>query len=213
MGIGKVHTSELDLFVKRLDEMEWGSDSFLDLVADFELTWDTYIDENLDPFSEDYWEQQKKLYEEISGRALNQETGELYPIDLDGRISGVNSYGIKDPKFIAKHVRTVNTVIMVAGLKGDDEVLDMGAGSGLSSEVFAYSGLSVTAVDINPECTSLIAARASRLGLPIEAVTCGFDDVDPGKKFDLIFFYECLHHSLRPSDLLARISNYLKPVG
>lgn len=67
----------------------------------------------------------------------------------------------------------------------------MGAGWGLSSELAAYIGLTVSAIDINPLFVELIRTRAARSGLPIEAAASSFDAYEPQKAYDGILFYEC----------------------
>ncbi|MBU6296156.1 MAG: methyltransferase domain-containing protein, partial [Planctomycetes bacterium] len=49
---------------------------------------------------------------------------------------------------------------MAANLPPGASILDMGCGWGLSSEAMAFSGASVTAVDINPQFVELIEKRA-----------------------------------------------------
>ncbi|MEM7522137.1 MAG: class I SAM-dependent methyltransferase, partial [Pseudomonadota bacterium] len=173
----------------------------------------TAVDLTLDPFSDAYFDQQIAVYREIAGRALDQDTGEITPIDVDARVNTANPYGENNIAFISKHCRTVLTALMVANPKPGARVLDLGAGWGLSSEMMAYAGAEVTAVDINPAFVELIDRRTARTGLPITAVQGNFDTVEPGQDFDMAFFYECLHHAVRPLDTLKRVADFLGPQG
>ena len=77
--------------------------------ADFEFHYDTVVDQSLDPFSDDYFNAQVKLYTEITGRGLDQDTGELTPLDVDANAAASNPYNSKNVSFLAKHNRAVLT--------------------------------------------------------------------------------------------------------
>lgn len=214
MGIGRVNTSELDSFIKEVDTLGgFDSAKTIEYLSDFSLAFKTKVDESLDPFSEDYYNCQIALYKELSGRELEQETGEQNTIDVEGHARGVNPYNSRDINFIAKHARAVLTAIYMANLPSGASVLDMGSGWGLSSELMAFCGANVTSVDINPLFVSLNQKRASRLGLPICARLSEFDTYADEKKYDLVFFYECLHHAVRPWETLKHISQFVAPSG
>jgi SAM-dependent methyltransferase len=102
---------------------------------------------------------------------------------------------------------------VIADLPPAATVLDLGCGWGLSSEMMAFAGARVTAVDINPPFVELVRRRAARLGLPIEVVESDFDSYDDDRQYDMVLFYECLHHSLRPWVTLDRIGQLVKPGG
>lgn len=215
MGKGMVvRTGELDKFVQECDSQGWlSSPEGRNHLANFKLVFRAKVDQSLDPFSDSYFQQQVELYREISGRELNQETGELTPIDVGAHASGTNPYNQRNIGYIARHVRAIQGSLMAANLPPGASILDMGCGWGLSSEAMAFSGASVTAVDINPQFVQLIEKRAKRLGLPIEAVVGNFDTYTDSRQYDLVFFYECLHHSLRPWQTIARMKGFMKPGG
>ena len=74
-------------------------------------------------------------------------------------------------------------------------------------------GCQTTAVDINPRFVELVARRAERMQLNIEAVRSSFDKFESTKQFDVVFFYECLHHATRPWQLLRRCASWLSANG
>lgn len=214
MDTGKVSTSQLDDFVIKCDELGGiASADCAEFIKSFSLVFDTKIDESLDPFLEPYVQQQISLYEEISARQLNQNTGELTPFGLEERINTANPYGTVDINFIAKHARCVQSAVLAAKLPPAAKVLDMGSGWGLSSEVIAFCGADLTSVDINPDFVTLVNRRAKRLGLPIQSIQSTFDEFTTTDKFDMIFFYECLHHAVRPWKVLKRVEGFLKAGG
>lgn len=207
-------TESLDDFVAECDAMGGiASPACRAATKQFKYIPEAKVDISLDPFSDAYFQQQLAVYSEISGRTLDQDTGEITPIDVDARVDTANPYGEDNIAFISKHCRTVLTSLMVANVPRGARVLDLGAGWGLSSEIMAYCGAEVTAVDINPSFIDLINRRTERTGLSIRTVQGNFDTIEPGSDFDMAFFYESLHHSVRPLDTLRRIADFLGPKG
>lgn len=173
----------------------------------------TKIDQQLDPYSHAYCEQQLALYRELSGRHFDQAVNEHTWLDVAKHAAAPNPYDHPDPAGLALHIIRLAKAIRLAGIRRDGELLDMGAGWGLSSEVAAYVGLRVTAVDINPLFINLIRTRVGKSRLPIEAVASAFEDFEPRRTYDGVLFYECLHHALRPWDLLERLASNLTVDG
>ena len=205
---------DLDQFVADCDRVGGIADPRArPLLAEFHLHFETRVDQSLDPFSEEYFRGQSALYTELSGRPLDQESGELTPLDVDAHAAADNPYNSRDVQFLSKHNRAVLTCLTMANLPPGASVLDAGSGWGLSSEAMARCGANVTALDINPLFVELVRRRAARLGLPIEAVRAEFDDYEADRDFDLLLFYECLHHSLKPWETLAHLGRFVKPGG
>ena len=212
--VGTVHTADLSSYIAKVDELGGlGTEASRAYLYDFQLEFTTHVDPSLDPYSPEYFAQMLALYTEITGRTLNQEEGEKTHFPLDDHAAAVNPYSRTDPAFLAAHARTINTVLQLGELPATPTVLDMGCGWGLSSEVLAYSGAHVTAVDINAPFVELVNRRAARLNLPIHAVRAAFDDFTTDKRFDLILFYECLHHAVRPWETIERMAGFLNPTG
>jgi 2-polyprenyl-3-methyl-5-hydroxy-6-metoxy-1,4-benzoquinol methylase len=180
---------------------------------DVVFTYRTKIDIELNPFSETYVAQQIALYEEVSGRKLDQSKNEMCDFPIDERIKSVNPCNSKDVKFMAKHARAILSGIVAANLPESPSILDMGGGWGVSSELMAFCGATVTSVDINPRFVELNRERAKRLDLPIKAINSSFDEFETEENFDLIFFYECFHHAIRPWTVIERVGQLLKPGG
>lgn len=207
-------TSGLDAFVAAVDAVGGlGTLEAKSILADFTLAFDTSIDLTLDPYSEAYVACQIALYEEISGRQLNQSTNELTQFNIDDYAAAANPYCWRDPSALVMHHLRIGTAIRRAALEREPAILDLGAGWGLTSEFMAMLGGDVVAIDINPDFIALINRRASRLGLPLRALVGTFDDFSVPQRFDLAFFYEALHHAVRPWDVIARCSRHLKVDG
>lgn len=182
-------------------------------MASFSLRLPFAIDTSCDPFSDQYFDQQVALYREIANREFDQETGELYPVPVEANVGSANPYGIDDVAFIAKHARAVLTTLHLADLPPRAAVLDLGCGWGLSTELIAFCGACVDAVDINPSFVELVERRTRMRNLPVNTLRSSFDAVSTGRTYDFVFFYECLHHAPRPWLSLERAAAQLKPTG
>jgi 2-polyprenyl-3-methyl-5-hydroxy-6-metoxy-1,4-benzoquinol methylase len=211
---GTVTPATLDDFIAETDRLGGpNADRAAQYWSEFTYQPQVTIDQSLDPLSEAYFRQQVDLYRELANRELDQTENELTEFDLRASVEGANPYGHRNPKFLAEHARAVCEAIALADLGEAPAVLDMGSGWGLSSELLAFTGCSVTAVDINRRFVELLRQRSSRLGLGIEAVNSSFDAFHTDVKFDAIFFYECLHHAAKPWELLRRCTSWLKEDG
>jgi SAM-dependent methyltransferase len=74
-------------------------------------------------------------------------------------------------------------------------VLDLGAGSGWTSCLFAMAGYAVTATDIAPGMVDLQRLNATRYGVTLDAtIVADFEGIDFTEEFDVVVFYDSLHH-------------------
>jgi len=209
-----IATRDLDHFAARSDSLGGpGSAACAEYWANFEYRYDTVVDQALDPFSAEYVNQQIELYREISGRELDQQSNEHTVLNVEIHAAAVNPYAHVTPGALAEHMERLTRALRLAAPPMGGRLLDMGCGWGLSSEVAAYCGLNVTAVDVNPDFVDLVNRRARRFGHAIVAHHGTFDSFDTDQRFDVILFYECFHHALRPWDLLGRMRNLLAPGG
>lgn len=171
------------------------------------------VDQTLDPFSDTYVEQQLKLYTEISGRTFDQTVNEHTIFDVQGYVDAINPYNHPSPSGLALHLQRLSKAFVAASPPRGGHLLDMGCGWGLSSELGAYLGLNVLAVDINKDFVELVNRRAQRMGNRIRAIQATFDTFVTSEHFDMILFYECFHHALRPWEVAARLTDRLTPEG
>lgn len=205
---------DLDAFVAECDRLGGpGSPACDTYWREFGYQPAVNVDQDLDPFSDAYVDQQLGLYREISGRDFDQVQNEQAAIDPAALIAAVNPYDHPDPSELSLHVERLSRALRLARPRRGARLLDMGCGWGLSSEVAAYAGLTVTAVDINPHFVALVNGRAERLGHAISATTGTFDSYVPAHAVDVILFYECLHHALRPWTVLERLAPWLVSDG
>jgi 2-polyprenyl-3-methyl-5-hydroxy-6-metoxy-1,4-benzoquinol methylase len=210
-----VHARDLDTFCVRVDELGGlHHPTTVEAMKGFQYIPSVKIDLSLDPFSETYFRQQIALYEELSGRSFDIQSGEQHNFDVASRINAANPYGSPNSHFIAMHGKAIFSMLETAKLPVRPRILDLGCGWGLSSELLAFAGASVTAVDINPLFCKLVESRAKRLGLDITSSVGNFEDFQGLRRdHDMAFFYECLHHAPRPLKVLRHTARFLKPNG
>jgi 2-polyprenyl-3-methyl-5-hydroxy-6-metoxy-1,4-benzoquinol methylase len=214
MGIGNITIEKLDYFVSECDRRGGvQSKEAAEFISDFSITYSTFVDQNLDPFSDEYFNQQISLYEELSNRKLDQNSGEQAPVDVDRCVNAANPYGMNDINFIAKHARANLTTLLVCSPPQGARVLDLGCGWGLSSEMAAFCGAVVDSVDINSLFVDLVNRRASTRNYDIRCIHSTFDSFQSEHLYDVAMFYECLHHSTKPWETLANIGRYIKSNG
>ncbi|WP_367348317.1 class I SAM-dependent methyltransferase [Sphingobium yanoikuyae] len=171
------------------------------------------VDTRLDPFSREYYDAQIALYKEMSGRELDQSINEHTIFDKASHVRARNPYNHGDPGMLATQIVQLATAMRLARPKRGARLVDMGCGWGLSSELGAYLGLDVEAVDINRDFVSLVHDRSLRYGYDINAVHASFDSYQPSVPVDMFLFYECLHHAVEPWTLIERLASMLNPGG
>lgn len=210
----KVGPDTIDSFVRRVDELGGPSSEKAQAYwRNFHYAARAHVDQRIDPYGNDYTDQQIALYREISGRDINQSENELTQFDLPTHVSAVNPYAHFEPTAMGLHISRLAKVLEYSGLSQNDHLIDMGCGWGMSSELFAYSGLRVTALDINPNFVELVRRRTERTGYRITPVQGSFEQIPGTEVFDGALFYESLHHAIRPWEALTAVAARLKPGG
>jgi SAM-dependent methyltransferase len=107
--------------------------------------------------------------------------------------------------------RRARLIARAAGLRPGMDVLEIGCGSGLFTEMFAAAGARIVAVDVSPD----LLAQARLRGLPASQVRwiCGrVEDLRGSGRFDAVIGSSVLHH-LELDDALATIFRLLKDGG
>lgn len=212
-------TEELDSFVEFVDNECNGNlrDSRIyEKFIPINLLHKTSINQSIDPFSDEYFQSQLDLYEEIAGRHLNQWSGELHPVEnMTALVNSHNPQGINDVSIVSENVRALSSMLSLSCLGADAPVLDMGAGHGMSSEIYAFCGCRVHAIDIDPVLNELSLKRAETRSLRITRSLLNFDSLSSltDNFYNAAFFFQSLHHALRPWDLIAELKLKLSDNG
>ncbi len=90
--------------------------------------------------------------------------------------------------------------------------LDVGCGAGLLAEPLARMGAKVTGLDAAPENIGAAGAHAAVMGLDVEYVAGGIEDL-PGRRFDLVTSMEVIEHVSNPAAFVAGLADALAPGG
>jgi arsenite methyltransferase len=100
-------------------------------------------------------------------------------------------------------------VVQALGLRSDEAIADIGAGTGYFSQRFARHAAKVYAVDIEPKLLEKIKASDK-----IQTVVATSDDpkLKPSS-IDTVFFCNVLHHIDNRSAYWAKVAAALKPDG
>lgn len=103
--------------------------------------------------------------------------------------------------------------IELAALQPGEQVLMLGAGTGLDLEYIA-PGPRITAIDITPAMISRLRKRASRLKLDVEARVMDGQQLEfPDASFDVVILHFVLAVMPDPARALREVSRVLRPDG
>jgi SAM-dependent methyltransferase len=91
-------------------------------------------------------------------------------------------------------------------------ILDLGVGSGWTSEMFAWSGYSVLGLDIAPDMISLSRRRLDE-ALDLHFEVCDYEAPFSFGEFDAVVIYDALHHAEDERAIMANAFRSLKTGG
>lgn len=93
-------------------------------------------------------------------------------------------------------------------------LLDMGCGTGWTSIMFARRGYDVVGTDLVPEAIAAGRQLQRQHGLSnLDFVTADYESLDFREQFDIVVFFDCLHHAVDETGALASAYRALKPGG
>ncbi|HWS37883.1 MAG TPA: class I SAM-dependent methyltransferase [Actinoplanes sp.] len=100
---------------------------------------------------------------------------------------------------------------LVMGFAGGPvrSALEIGAGTGKATRLFAARGVAVTATD--PDA-GMLAELRRRVPSSVTVVRGAFEDLVPGERFGLVFAAAALHWT-RPEGRWERVASWLEPGG
>lgn len=166
-----------------------------------------------DPFSDEYRSDVLARYERISGRRYEVHH-EVVDVDVERYSKDPFPFYTRSAALVGDHLTAVGQVVKALDLPPGSRVLELGAGWGNTTMAMAQTGYHVTAVDVAPDFVQLIKARASMLGLTVEALVDDFSIVHRlDETFDAVLFFESFHHCLDHLDLLAALHRVVAPGG
>lgn len=179
-----------------------------------------WFERGLDPWSQQYADQQHRLWSLVSGADLpyqpdlhEAETswGDIDPVRFPG------FYCRRDPLAIASaadHVLATGMLLKHCGLKSGDHALEYGAGFGQSALALARLGVNVDTVDISEVFCGFVRRQAEFFQVPLTAFHGHFGtNPRPGRQYQLIWFYESFHHCVDFKSVVPRLAEHLAVGG
>ncbi len=91
-------------------------------------------------------------------------------------------------------------------------VLDLGVGSGWTSEIFAHVGYEVVGLDISPDMIEIAKSKMAE-GLNLGFYVHDYEDPFPFGLFDAVVMYDSLHHCENENQVIENIFAALNPRG
>ncbi|WP_221031874.1 class I SAM-dependent methyltransferase [Actomonas aquatica] len=93
-------------------------------------------------------------------------------------------------------------------------ILHLGCGVGWLSHMLAERGYHVTGIDIAPEAIAAATRRRDEAGLTDLVYQLGdYEDAINHEPYDVVLFYDALHHAEEPSRALTTAAAALRPGG
>ncbi len=120
-----------------------------------------------------------------------------------------------DPANVGSLLHDIAAVFTLMPAGPPAKILDLGCGTGWTSNFYAQAGYEVLGVDISPEAVKAAQGRFVRPGLKLKYVCADYDLI--GKKYagtyDCAIFFDSLHHAEDETLALKAAYDALKPGG
>jgi SAM-dependent methyltransferase len=179
-----------------------------------------WFDLGLDPDSPEYKAQQLKLWQTISGRdrPYEPELDEKAAIGSDVDAVRFPSYYLnRAPNAVdhaSDHMLAMALILKHSKARPGQWALEYGAGFGQTALALSRLGVNVDTVDISRQYCKYVQDAADFFGTKLTAFPGLFgENPRPGKKYDLIFFYEAFHHALNFDEVIGKLQEHLAPGG
>jgi ubiquinone/menaquinone biosynthesis C-methylase UbiE len=118
---------------------------------------------------------------------------------------------------VKRHHKMLDLVVRKSGIKRNDQVLDIGCGTGLLSLKFLNAAdCTITAIDSSAEMLKIFQEKIEKCNLTkkIHCVQTSAEDMNfPSGQFDIIAATVALHHVKCKEPVIKNIFDYLKDGG
>ena len=175
---------------------------------------------DLDPMSQAYELQQRKLWGVIAGvdHDYDPEVDEKEPPLIHADAVRFPGYFVRrDARAVehaAEHVLATGMLLKHAGVQPGQWAIEYGAGFAQTALHFARLGVNVDTVDISEQFCKHVKTQADFYKVPLTAFRGQFGWNPRGlKKYDLIWFYESFHHCVNFKRVVHALKRYLAASG
>jgi SAM-dependent methyltransferase len=120
---------------------------------------------------------------------------------------------VRGARLFATNHQAFDRILPFSALK-DRDVLEIGCGMGLHTELMARVGARVTAIDIAPTAVAATSARLALKGLRAVVKEADGEQLPfPAGSFDFLWSWGVVHHSSRTVRVIREIARVLRPNG
>lgn len=107
-------------------------------------------------------------------------------------------------------IEIINTILDNAEVKENDDVLDIGCGTGVMFPYYLERNVnSITAVDLSPEMVKIAKSK-----FPQAEIICDdAENINFDRQFDVVMIYNAFPHFPTPEKLIENLSKALKTNG
>ena len=166
-----------------------------------------------DPYSQEYYDLQMKLYLELSGKDCYSVENEHSIFDFDAVKNNPYPYFIKDPTVVGEQLIAQGFLIKHLNLAPNAHILEFGPGWGNTTLHLAQMDYQITAVDVEQAFLDLIKYRSEMLSKKVDLVNKDMLCFDSDKKYDAAIFFECFHHCQNHLKLLKNLNDLINDNG
>jgi 2-polyprenyl-3-methyl-5-hydroxy-6-metoxy-1,4-benzoquinol methylase len=108
---------------------------------------------------------------------------------------------------------TIGAILGDLRLARGSTCLDIGCGTGWTTCFLAESGFEAVGVDLAPAYLEVGRQRAERWQVPARFVEGDMESFQLHDTFDVVLFFDALHHTRRQTQAIANAARHLKPGG
>jgi SAM-dependent methyltransferase len=217
---GEYTVDDIDLIVQTISQHDIVHGSPWDSFRAANLRLPEWFDWGLDPYSDQYALQQRKLWALLSrrNRPYAPESDEmeapLVGIDAIRRPACYMRRDSESVRLAADQIIATGMILKHSGLKPGDRALEYGAGFGQAALALARLGVEVDTVDISPTFCGFVREQAEFFQVPLTPFEGRFGWNPRGdQQYDLIFFYEAFHHCADFRSVVHDLKRHLAPGG
>jgi 2-polyprenyl-3-methyl-5-hydroxy-6-metoxy-1,4-benzoquinol methylase len=168
----------------------------------------------VDPQSDKYLDEQKRLYEFISERSWG--AFEEVAQDSGGQIESwrqLYPFSTRSAAISGQQLMTNGFWLKCVDIQKNSKIIEFGSGCGDMALYLSALGHDVLATDISLTYINLIKQKAAIQNLPLRTQVAAMDKFSTNEKFDMAFFCEAFHHSADHVGTLRMLSSIIKPGG